>query len=290
MPSLYWYICLAIIGVAIAVYTIYKKRDVYRVSTLLVFYLFTASLTWVGEFIVLGLFNSYGYKTGLFADLWAQNLLGHLLVNTTLYPAAAIVMVTYSLRYGWILSVATVFTLIEYLFIKLRIYEQHWWRYYMTFIAVTIFLSIFNSWFSKMNEKRYGLTRAVTFYFVAMIIIHIPAPILLLLGKQYYQLNFINDLVGDLYLASIIIIFFYHLIEASLLVLFNCILEKWYWRILPVVISIAVQSILFKLNILVVKDGWNLAYTLLIYEIFIIAFGFVEKYTIKPDLNKYELY
>ena len=63
MSNLYWYICLAIIGIAIAVYTIYKKRDIYRVSTLLVFYLFTACLTWIGEFIVLGLLNSYGYKT-----------------------------------------------------------------------------------------------------------------------------------------------------------------------------------------------------------------------------------
>lgn len=184
MPNLFWYICLAIIGVGIAAYTIYKKRDIYKVSTLLVFYLFTASLTWIGEFTVLGLFNSYAYKTGLFVDPWAQNLLGHLLINTTLYPAAAIVMVAYSLRYGWMFSVAAFFTLLEYLFVNLRIYEQHWWRYYMTFIAVIIFLSIFHKWFARMNQRCYGLTRAITFFFVAMIIIHIPAPVLLLLGKQ----------------------------------------------------------------------------------------------------------
>ena len=100
MPNVFWYICLAIIGVASAAYIIYKKRDVYKVSTLLIFYLFTASLTWIGEFTVLGLFNSYAYKTGVFADPWAQNLLGHLLINTTLYPSTAIVMVAYSLRYG----------------------------------------------------------------------------------------------------------------------------------------------------------------------------------------------
>lgn len=165
----------------------------------MVFYLFTASLTWIGKFTVLGLFDSYAYKTGLFADPWAQNLLGHLLINTTLYPSAAIVMVANSLYYGWILSVAVVTS-----------------------------LSIFHKWFTKMNQKRYRSTRAITFYFVAMIVIHIPAPVLLLLGKQYYQISLINNLFGNLYLSSIIIIFFYHLIESFLLVLCTCILKKWY--------------------------------------------------------------
>jgi hypothetical protein len=286
MVNLIWYICLAIIGEVTAAYTIYKKRDIYKASTLFVFYLFTASITWIGEFTVLGLFNSYAYKTGLFEDPWAQNLLGHLIINTTLYPAAAIVMVTYSLRYGWIISVATVFTLIEYMFVNLGLYEQHWWRYYMTFIAVVIFLLIFLKWFTKMNQKRYGLTRAITFYFVGMLIIHTPAPVLLLLGKQYYQISIINNLIDNLYLASIIIIFFYHLIESFILVLFTCILKKWYWRLLPIIISIVVQSIFAKMNILIMEDSWNLIYTLFIYELFMAAFILIEKYTLKPDLYK----
>ncbi|OGO78142.1 MAG: hypothetical protein A2Y23_11370 [Clostridiales bacterium GWB2_37_7] len=286
MTNLFWYVSLAIIGVVSAAYAIYKKRGIYKVSTLLVFYLFTACFTWIGEFIVLGLFNAYAYKTGLLTDPWAQNLLGHLLINTTLYPSAAIVMVTYSLRYGWIFSVATIFTLLEYLFVNLRIYEQHWWRYYMTFIAVVIFLSIYHQWFTKMNQRRYGSTRAITFYFVAMIIIHFPAPLLLLLGKQYYQISLINNLVGNLFLSSIIIIFFYHLIEAFLLVLCTCVLKKWYWKLLPFIISVIVQISFVKMNILIIKNSWSLVYTLLIYELFIAIFILIEKYTLKPDFSK----
>ena len=99
------------------------KRGIYKVSTLIVFYLCTASFTWICEFIVLGLFNAYAYKPSLFADIWAQNLLGHLILNTTLYPAAAIVMVTHTRRYTWISFCAVFFTLVEYLFVNLRIYE-----------------------------------------------------------------------------------------------------------------------------------------------------------------------
>lgn len=285
MKNIFWYICLAVLGVSSATCAIYMKRNKYKVSTLLVFYLFSGSLAWIGEFIVLGLFNSYAYNTGVFSNPWAQNLLGHLLLNTALYPSAATVMVAFSFRYGWIFFVAAFFTFIEYLFVKQGLYVHHWWRYYMTTITVVGILSFCSKWFPKMNKNRYGLIRAITFYFVAMIIIHIPTPILLLLEKQYYQISLVNRLFVDLYLSSIIIIFFYNLIESILLVLFTCILKKWYWKVMPFIISITVQSILARMGILIMENGWNLLYTLIIYETFIAAFILIEKYTLKPDLN-----
>lgn len=285
MTNLFWYISLAVLSVAIAVYTIYIKINTYKVSTLIVYYLFSAGTAWVGEFIILGLFNSYAYKTGLFSDPWAQNLLGHLIINTTLYPAIVIVMVAYSLRYGWISLVTVFFISMEYLFIKLGIYEHHWWEYYMTAITIVVFLLISKYWFTKINKKRYGFTRAFTFYFVAMIIVHMPAPILLLLGKLYYKIGFIDNIFDNLYLSSTIIIFFYHLIESLLLVVFVCILKKWYWRIVPFLISILVQSTFAKVNILIFEDGWKLVYTLIIYDIFIAVFVLLEKYTLKPKLR-----
>lgn len=283
MQNIVWFICLAIIGILSTIYAVYKKRHIYKLTTFLVFYLFAASIAWCGEFLVLGLFNSYAYKTGVFQDIWAQNLLGHLILNTTLYPAAATVMVAFSLKYGWISFVAVFFTAIEYVFVNLRLYEQHWWRYYMTTIAVVGILLFDKNWFAKINKKCYGSNRVIIFYFVAMLIVHIPAPILLLMGKQYYHLGFINNFFGNLYLSSIIIIFFYHLIESLFLVLFTCILKKWYWSVLPFIISITAQSIFVKMGILVIKSGWNLAYTLVLYEIFIAIFILIEKYTVRPE-------
>lgn len=287
MSNLFWYICLAIIGVGMTAYSIYMKRDTYKVSTLMVFYFFAAGTTWIGEFTVLGLFNSYGYKTGVFESPWAQNILGHLILNTTLYPAVAIVLVAFSLSYGWISIVTAFFILMEYLFMKLGIYEQHWWRYYMTAITAVTFLLICKYWFPKMLKKPYGVTRVLTYYFVAMLIIHTPAPILLLLGKLRYHLDFVYNMLGDLYLSSTIIIFFYHLVESLIMVLFTCVLKKWYWKVVPFVISITVQSLLAKANILVFNEGWNLAYTLLIYEIFIAVFILIEKFTLKPATYSY---
>lgn len=88
------------------------------------------------EFIVLGLFNGYAYKTGIFTSPWAENILGHLILNSTLYPGTAILVAAYSLGYGWISLITVIYLLLEYLFLKLGIYEHHWWQYYMTAIAI----------------------------------------------------------------------------------------------------------------------------------------------------------
>lgn len=109
MASIYWYSLLAIVGLVIAAFTIYKRRDVAKLSNFLVFFLFATCVTWIGEFTVLGLFDSYAYKTGIFSSPWAQNLLGHLIFNSTLLSllwarAYLCTWISYSLRRGGIYS------------------------------------------------------------------------------------------------------------------------------------------------------------------------------------------
>lgn len=281
MTNLVWYLFIAIIGVVISAHTIYVKRHKFKVSTLIVFYLFATGITWLGEFTVLGLFDSYVYKTGLFVDPWAQNLLGHLILNITLYPAIAIVCVAYGHRYWGIGLTSALFVFIEYLFVKMGLYEHHWWRYYMTGIVVIVYLLFSKYWYPEMVQRPYGFVRNFTYYFVALVIIHIPSPVLLLLGKQHYQMGFVNNMFDNFYLSSIIIVFFYHMILCFVAVLCTCVLKKWYWPYVPLLFPLIVQSILGKVGILVIEEGWSLVYTIVIYELFIAIYVLLEKYTLK---------
>lgn len=285
MRNLIWYLSLAAIGLIGAAYAIYNRRHTYKFSTLFVFYFATAGLAWIFEFMVLGLLNSYAYKTGIFNDVWRQNLLGHLILNTTVYPAVAVVMAAYSFKYKWAAFVSIMFTLIEYIYVNLRIYEQHWWRYYMTSVSAFVILIIDSIWFDKITRQCSRSVRVITFYFVALLIVHTPAPILMLLGKQYYYLKPISDYYGNVYLASIVIIFFYHVMECFLLIICTCLLNKWYWRLIPFFVSVVVQSLLLKFDILIFTNGWKLIYTLIVYETFIGIYTAVEGYTLK-ELNK----
>jgi hypothetical protein len=264
-----------------AVFAIYKKRHIYKISTLIVFYIFTSCITWIGEFVVLGLFNSYAYKPGLYTDQWAENLVGHLILNTTMYPAAATLMVSYSLGYGWNSLIVAFFILMEYLFASLGIYEQHWWKYYISVITVVIFLNVAKKWFYKMPHTHNKLTRTTIYYFVGLLIIHLPIPLLLLAGKQHYSMALIDNITGNMYRSSTIFIFTYHLIEAFIMVCFVCILDKWYWKFMPFVIAFAGQSIMAKLNILIFHNGWNLLYLNLVHALSILIFILIEQYTLK---------
>lgn len=278
MPNIFWYCIPAIIGVGITFFTIYTKRHITEVTTFVVFFLFATCVAWIGEFIVLGLFNSYAYKTGVFENIWAENLLGHLILNSTFYPGTAILVAAYALGYGWIFLITIIYLLIEFWFIKLGIYEHHWWKYYMTGFIVFFYQIISKIWFKKINDIRYGLVRTSTFYFVGFVILHYPIPILLLLGKQFYRIN----LVQDTFLSSIIFIFSYQLVETLILVFLVCVLKKWFWKFVPYIIAFIGQCILKNMNILVFEDGWNLFYSILVYYICITTFILLEKYSLNP--------
>lgn len=245
------------------------------------FYLFATSLPWLGEFIVLGLFNSYAYKPGIFANPWLENIVGHLILNSMLWPGAAVLVVGYRLGYGWISLITAAFLLAEYLFLKLGIYEQHWWRYPMTAVTLVIYLTISKKWFPIMNEKRRGLIRFITLYLAAIVIIHLPIPLLLFYGKQYYSVG----IAQDMYRSSTIFILFYQMAE-TLVVMFFFFLEKWFWKLVPYVISLAGQIYLASRNILIIQDNWSLLYSLLLYVITLTLCLLMEKYTLRPSISR----
>ncbi len=282
MPSLYWYLGLALISILIAVISIYKKRQVTKVSTFIVFYLFSASITWIGEFIVLGLFDSYAYKPGVFPNRWEENLLGHLILNSSMYPAAATLMVAYSMGYLGMSLITAAFVLAEFLFVKLGIYEQHWWRYYMSVITVMLFLVITRKWFEKLKRAGNGPVRTTVFYFSCFIFIHLPSPLMLLNEKQYYDVDFIRSIFGDVYRSSIMFSFTYHLLETFLFVLFVCILKRWYWKLVPFAIAYLGQGLLLSMDVLRLLNGWKLVYTLGFYTLSLIAAILLERYTLNP--------
>jgi hypothetical protein len=278
MASITWYCLIASVGVVMAAFSIYKKRDVAKVSTYLVFYLFATFVAWIGEFTVLGLFNSYAYKPGIYSDPWAENILGHLILNSTFYPGTAIFVAAFSLGYGWISLITVFYLLIEYWFLKLGIYEQHWWRYYMTGLTIIVYQVFAKEWFLKMKNKPHGWVRLGTFYSAGFVILHYPIPILLLLEKQFYHVNWVQDR----YLDSTMFIFTYQLVETFILVFFVCFLKQWFWKLVPFAIAFIGQSILVNMNILVFQDGWNLYYTMLVYFASLSTFILIERYALNP--------
>jgi hypothetical protein len=283
MTSTFYYMGLSAISAAVGIYAIHKKGNAYKLSTLVVFWLFTTSVTWMGEFTVLGLFNSYAYKPGISADPWAENLAGHLFLNATMFPGAAILFETYSLRWIGGSLIVAYFIIAEYLFLKLGFYEQHWWNYWMSIVNTALFLILSRWWFAKIKHARHNIPRLLTLYFAGFVILHMPMPFLLLWMKQYFSFGPLRELVGNMYRSSILFIYGYHMIEMLLIVLFVCVLDKWYWKLMSYVVNALGLYLLWSADILILCENWKLSYTILLQTIGITIFIIINKYTLLPD-------
>jgi hypothetical protein len=271
MPNIFWYYSVAIIGLGMHGITMFKKGNIFMTS--LVFFL-TIGLLTVGEFFILVVFDAYAYKPEVFTDAIADSLVGHLLGNLFLWAGAANLVVNFSLGNRWIFLLSGIFMLIETLFLRLGIYEQHWWQTYFTGIAVILSLNIKRNWVSNLGKNPYKFLRYMTFYLFALIFIHLPTHLLLLTGKQHYSFGQVENFYRD----SILFGLPYHAGMALIYVFFCCGLRKNFWQLAPILFFALSDFILVNMNILIFQDQWNFFYLIIFRTTSLVIFVLYKNY------------
>ena len=272
MSNIFWYYCSSVMGAGMTFFTILNKKNIITIAARA---FFAMSFIMVGEFFVLTIFGGYTYKPGVFTDPFADSVIGHILGNLLLWPGAASLVAAFSLGYRWMLLISVAFMLIETLFLNLGIYEHHWWRTYMTGIAVVFCLTIFKMWAPRWNDKQHTFLRNITFYFLSLLFIHLPTTLLLLFERQHFSIGWVENFYKD----SILFAFIYHGGMSFVYVVFICILKKWPWQLTPILIFLLSDYILVSMNILFFQDGWNLPYLTLLRTISLVIVTLLEKYT-----------
>lgn len=280
MYNIYWYYGLAFIGLGIAVYTMEKKKNI---GDLLSFILMSITASFLGEYFILGVFNGYNYKTGVFPDYFADQILGHVLSNVGLWCTTSAFVGAFQLKHRWILLISVLYMAIEELFLRLNLYEHHWWRTYLTGIAAFIFFSVVKKWFFLLDQKRHGLIRRASFFLLAFIVIHTPICTLMELGKLFYRVGLDKT---NPYRDTTLFIYMFQLGAAATYTIFICILKKWYWKLVPIGIFLLADSILMHRGVLVFQGGFNLFYLFMIRTVFLVCYVLLEKYTFRPDQEK----
>lgn len=265
-----WYICLAVIGLVCIAITLYKKRNTVE---LISFYLCATSFAFLGEYFILGVFQAYSYKPGILADPSADSLAGHLICNMTLYGGLAVLVAAFSLRYYWILLISVLFMAVEFLFLKMGIYEVRWWSTYMTGIVAFIYFFSVKLWFSELKKGKNKVLRFFALYFTALSFIHFLPAILLPIGKQHYRPGWFDDLYRD----SSMFAYAYHSGIALVITALILILKKWYWKVLAIIFSFLCNSLLVKKDVLIFTNGWNFLFLTLVQIIGLLIFILLDK-------------
>lgn len=274
MKNSIYYLLLIIISTFIFTYTLWKKRD----RKLIALYFFTAGLTYFLEYIALVLLNSYAYHPEVLRVVYFDNIAGAIVSDAFTIPMTAIFIAAFGLRYIFIFFISLVITGIEVLFVQLGIYEQHWWRYFHTFIGANAFFLFSKKWFSKLQMSLKPLSR----YFILLstgLFIHASIAFVLaaILGKYFYQVGWFSDpnrghiAFATLYLLAMNI-FFSALIALRL---------HWLWISLGALLPTITDLFLLRTGILTLSNQWSLSHFLVLRILLIFALLMFNKYLLK---------
>jgi hypothetical protein len=279
LPGFYWYLALAAVGLGVAAYTLCKSNEK---AKLICFYLFASLAADAGEILVMMVFRSYSYKLGIPGDYVLNNIVGHVIPNSTLWPATAILTAAFSLRFRWILLISVVYMMLDVLFIRLGLYEHNWWKTYMTGIAILVYCLGLKKWFYKMEDTRFRFLRYLTFSSILSVIILLPSITLLVTGR--IQSN--SGLYQNQYRDGVVFLFLLNTSLSFISTYFICVLQGWYWKAVPFVIYGASNAILYTKGVIHVSGGWSVYCTILVNAICILAFIALErKCSFKPSGN-----
>ncbi|HEX7055810.1 MAG TPA: hypothetical protein VF260_01260 [Bacilli bacterium] len=280
MQNIYWYCMFIFVGSGIMIYVIHKKKNA---GDIIAFWLAEVALVFIGEIVVLFMFEGYRYKTELFADPFANNVIGHVIPNIFLWGTAGVLVGACRLSYRWIAALVAVFMSIEWFFLKAGLYEHYWWRLYMTLIAISLYLLLARKLYAVLARGRYAHIRNAAFVLIGIVVLHTPSIGFLLLDMQFYD----PDWTGNIYRDSILFGVFYHGLNSAFAVMCFRRLHNVLRILLPMVVLFFFDAILYKLHILILENGMNMWGNMIAGAGSIVLFSLLERYTLRLKAKTY---
>lgn len=120
------------------------------------------------EFFVLNLFKGYKYMPNVFKNKSLDNILGAFLSQSIFVPFTAVYLTLTKSGLTKKLLGGIYFSLIELLFLRLRVYKHNWWRTVYTLILIPIYFLISDYWYYLLAKKNEPIRR-ISFFLMIMV-------------------------------------------------------------------------------------------------------------------------
>lgn len=241
MPNAVPYLILIFLSVCTLIYVLFRTKQ----FVTFVWFLSFAGMIYIFEFVILVLFNSYAYYPKVFKDAYLDCLFGALISNFFAVPVVAITIVTFRLRFRWIIAFALFFTAIEWLFLHLGIYKHHWWR-----LPYTTFNLIFLFWLARYWANRTVLGSRLLIYLSLLMftlsMCDTLSFLLVLVGFNNFHIGYFSNPTRDDILVRFMFILVTSLILATTIYLTTTIR----WIVTALLATIGIQIILYAMGII----------------------------------------
>ncbi|WP_062356832.1 hypothetical protein [Bacillus kwashiorkori] len=122
---------LIIIHLILLFFTMKKKKA--EKKALFILLIANTGLCYLFEFVVLNIFKGYKYKPKFFRKKEIDNVAGAILSQAVFIPIITIINTAFQFNWKGKLFLSGIYSGIELLFLKLKVYAHHWWKVIYTF-------------------------------------------------------------------------------------------------------------------------------------------------------------
>lgn len=119
--------------------------------------------------------DGYRYLPNIVLDPQVDSTIGAFVSDLFIVPAFAAVINAFSLSWPFILGIAAAFTGIDWLYVKIGVYEHFWWKSIYTGIGIIILYAISRWLWHCLHERQPSLL----FRLLAIYLTYAPIPIVI---------------------------------------------------------------------------------------------------------------
>lgn len=160
------FILLLIIHTSMLGYSFYKTKNKKQLFTLL---MANIGFAYLLEYIVLNVFHAYTYKPKIIKKNFFDNIFGAILSQGIFVPFTAVFSTV--MKIGWVgklLLGGIYFSLVELIFLRLKIYKHNWWKTIYTLILIPLYFKI-SDWWNILLDKRNPIVRFISLFLMILV-------------------------------------------------------------------------------------------------------------------------
>ncbi|MDP4089888.1 MAG: hypothetical protein Q8930_11540 [Bacillota bacterium] len=250
----YWYLGLAVFSSLLLIF-ICSQRGI--VDSLLQF-LIMAECAYLIEAVIYIFLGSYLYHPKIINyNAYYDSHMGALTSNLFVIPGLAALIATFDLGIIWILLIIGVLAMIEFLFIKLNIYTQIWWKISYTSAGLLLYFPLTKIVYKQILHPLRGFKHSLfLFLCIGPIIGTLHFLPVILFSSRTYSVGWYKDISYDTSAFGVL----FYICSTVLQVLMVKISWKRKWiKYILVTLILAVANILLKeAGILHSQIWWDL--------------------------------
>jgi hypothetical protein len=159
------FIILFLIHTTLLGVSFYKSKNKKHLFTLL---MSNIGFAYLLEFFVLNLFKAYKYKPKVMKNDFFDNIFGAILSQAIFVPFTALFVTALKLGWVWKLLGGVYFTLVELLFLRLKVYKHYWWKTGYTLMLIPLYFNI-SDWWNTLLSKKNPLVRFISLFLMTMV-------------------------------------------------------------------------------------------------------------------------